>query len=260
MTDVMPDWLKAEENYTPQSDKDAFIDKSIMSLIKIIGGARTANTGERGVNTELKTACTFILLVLISASGSTAFILAAGAYLLCVLSLMRAQEILSILRGSFTASLFTLILLLPALNVSFMTAIKVFLSVTAAGILARSAKWHSVTVALHRFFIPDMFIFILDTALRYIFILSEYASGLFYALRLRSVGRNKGKYSSLSGVAGTVFLKSGEMADEMRSAMECRGFTGEYRVYGKLRFGAADVIYAAANLTLILSFIYLERV
>ena len=49
------------------------------------------------------------------------------------------------------------------------------------------------------------------------------------SLRLRSVGQNRKKAQSFSGISGISFLKSREMAEEMYAAMCCRGFVGEYK-------------------------------
>jgi cobalt/nickel transport system permease protein len=70
---------------------------------------------------------------------------------------------------------------------------------------------------------------------------------MLHALKLRSVGRNAGKTASLSGVAGTLFLVSKEMAEEMYGAMECRGFTGEYRARSGLRLRSSDLVLTVAT-------------
>jgi len=99
-----------------------------------------------------------------------------------------------------------------------------------------------------------MFILVLDITLKYITLLGDFALSMLYALRLRSVGKNDGKTASLSAVAGTMFLKSKEMAEEMYAAMECRGFTGTYRVTGRLRPCAADLALGAAVCALVFTF------
>lgn len=57
-----------------------------------------------------------------------------------------------------------------------------------------------------------------------------------------------------------MFLKSKEMAEDMYAAMECRGFTGEYGIYSKLRFTFSDFIYIMINGGIIFTFIYLGRI
>ena len=109
-------------------------------------------------------------------------------------------------------------------------------------------------------FLPDIFILVLDITIKYIVLLGEFSLNIFYSLKLRSVGKNKNKYTSLSGIAGTMFIKSKEMAEDMYSAMECRGYTGEYRIYKKFKLTFADVIYITINGVIIFTFIYLGKV
>jgi cobalt/nickel transport system permease protein len=89
--------------------------------------------------------------------------------------------------------------------------------------------------------------------------LGEFTLNMMYALKLRSVGKNKNKYTSLSGIAGSMFIKSKEMAEDMYAAMECRGFTGEYQVYNKFKFTLADFAYIMLNAGIILTFLYFGR-
>jgi cobalt/nickel transport system permease protein len=137
---------------------------------------------------------------------------------------------------------------------------KVFATVMAVSILSRSTQWNAITGALKTFFIPDLFILVLDIAIKYIMLLGEFSLNLLYSLKLRSVGKNDNKYASLSGVAGTLFIKSKEMAEDMYAAMECRGFTGEYRTGRKLGFPFGDLIYLLINALIIFTFFYLRKV
>jgi len=89
--------------------------------------------------------------------------------------------------------------------------------------------------------------------------LGEFSLEMLYALKLRSVGKNRKKYTSLGGVGGTLFIKSREMSEEMYSAMECRGFTGEYHIYDKFKFRLADLIYVLINAGIVYTFIYFQR-
>lgn len=263
----MPEWLLKEENYNPQADKDTFINKSILSLLSLVSRIKNQSghkTDKFFVNSSLKVFFTFMLIVLLSISRSFAFIVVIVVYLLVLLSMMEGDEIFKILRVSFIMSCFTFIILLPAAlsgnsYSSVMITTKVFATITAVNILSYSSKWHSITSALKRFFMPDLFILVLDITIKYISMLGEFSVEMLYSLRLRSVGRNKGKYSSLAGVVGTMFIKSTEMAEEMYSAMECRGFTGEYQLYDKFKFNFADLIYIIINVGIVFTFIYLGR-
>jgi cobalt/nickel transport system permease protein len=184
-------------------------------------------------------------------------------YLLLALSFMPGKEIIKILKVSAVMTLFTIVIMLPsaffgsAYSVIMIPA-KVFATITAVNMLSHSTQWNHIIGALKRFFVPDLFIFVLDITIKYIVMLGEFSLEMLYALKLRSVGKNRSKYLSLSGIAGTMFIKSKEMSEEMYAAMECRGFTGEYRVYSRFRLRPADFVYIAINAGILAAFIYLN--
>jgi cobalt/nickel transport system permease protein len=265
---VMPEWLLQDENYTPQSDKDTFINKSILSLLRVLARIKTQDSGKMGkyqVNAALKVAFTFMLVVLLSMSRSLTFVVIIYVYLLGTLSTMEVKDIVKILRVSFVMALFTFVVLLPAAlwgnsYSSVMITSKVLATITAVNILSHSTRWSYITSALKRFFVPDIFILVLDITIKYIVMLGDFTLNMMYALKLRSVGKNNYKYASLSGIAGTMFIKSKEMAEDMYAAMECRGFTGEYQVYNNFKFKIADLAYVMLNAGIILTFVYFGRI
>jgi len=261
----MPEWLTKDENYAPIKDRDTFINKSILSLLRVLARIRAQGslTDRFGINPFLMVLFTLMLALLISLSRSFAFVFIVVTYLALVLSFFPAKEIISVLRVGALATLFAFAVLLPAaLSGSGYNALtipsKVFATVTAVNLLSHSARWDHITGALKRFRLPDIFTFVLDITVKYIVMLGEFSLGMLYALKLRSVGKNRSKYASMSGVAGTMFIKSREMAEEMHAAMECRGFTGEYRPSGKLRFHFADFLYIMINVGILSAFIYLS--
>ena len=113
--------------------------------------------------------------------------------------------------------------------------------------------------ALKRFFFPDLFIFVFDITIKYIVMLGEFALQMLYALKLRSVGRNRSKYGSIGGVGGMLFIKSRNMSEEMYYAMECRGFTGEYHASGKVSFTAFDAAYILLNGGFVWLFVHFQN-
>lgn len=267
ITNGLPAWLKNEETYTPSKDRDAFINKSILSLLGVISRIRSQSVYSQGkyqANAAIKLVFTLLLAVLVSLSSQFIFIIAVAACLLLRLSAMKANMILKILKPTLTFTLVTFIILLPSLLMgnpySAMTITpKVFCTILAVGILSRTTRWDMLTSALRVLLLPNLFIFVLDITLKYIVMLGELTLHMLNALKLRSVGKNKGKYTALSGVAGTMFLKSRAMAEDMHAAMQCRGFTGEYRYHIECHFNPADAGYIAAALTMILAFIFAGR-
>ena len=263
----MPEWLFKEENYIPQTDKDTFINNSVLSLLKIISKIKTQN-GDKAdkfhVNAVFKVAFTLMLAILLSISRNFNFVIIINVYLLAVVSLMQAEQIIKILKSSFVMAFITFIILLPAafwgnIYSCIMITSKVFATIMALNVLSHSTKWNAVTSALKRFFVPDIFILVLDITIKYILMLGDFTLNMLYALKLRSVGKNKSKYTSLSGVAGTMFIKSKEMAEDTYSAMECRGFTGEYQINTNFKFTFADIIYIIINVGIIFIFAYLRK-
>ena len=263
----MPEWLLKDENYIPQLDKDTFINKSILSLVSILLKIKTQSaykTDMFNVNPDFKVAFTFMLITLLSMSRSFAFVIIINVYLLAILSLMQAEEIIKIIKISFVMAIFTFVVLLPAAYwgnsySSVMITSKVFATVTAVNMLSHSTRWNSITGALKRFFVPDIFILVLDITIKYIAMLGDFTLSMLYSLKLRSVGRNKSKYTSLSGIVGTMFIKSKEMAEDMYFAMECRGFAGEYHSSNRFKFTLADVVYITINAGIVFAFAYLGR-
>ena len=107
--------------------------------------------------------------------------------------------------------------------------VKVLICVTAVGLFGRTTQWNHVTAALRKFHIPGVVIFTIDITFRYIVLLGKLMEDLLTAVSLRSVGKNNKKYSSVGGVMGVTFLRGAEMNKEMYEAMQCRGFTDDYK-------------------------------
>lgn len=261
----MPDWLTTAENYTPVKDKDTFINKSILSMFGLIARIKAQDSRPKDlfdVQAVFRVLFTLMLVVLLSLAQNFTFVLITLTYLLVLLALMPAKDIIGTLKVSIVMTLFTFVILLPAAfygNTYSITMIpaKVFATITAVNILSHATRWNNIICALKRFRVPDLIIFVLDITLKYIVMLGEFTLDMLYALKLRSVGRNKEKVTSLSGVAGTMFIKSRIMAEEMYGAMACRGFSGEYKVYSKFRFKLADAVYILINAGFVYIYIYL---
>lgn len=263
----MPEWLMKNENYIPLNDKDTFVNKSILSVFKVISRIKmqdSMNETRLQINVPLHVLCTLILLVLVSLTRSFIFVMIVNVYLLSILSVTDTDRLVRILKMSFGVTLFTAVIMLPAFLLgntysSIMITTKVFATLTAMGLLSHSTKWSALTEALKKFYVPDMFILILDITIKYIYMLGEFSLNMLYALKLRSVGKNHKKYASMAGIAGNLFLQSKEMAEEMYHAMECRGFSGEYHVNNKSRLKWIDFVYIIINIGFIILYMYLGR-
>jgi len=70
----------------------------------------------------------------------------------------------------------------------------------------------------------------------------------------------KKKGNFLSGIMGTTFIKSKEMAEDMYDAMECRGFSGEYNTYNSYKkIKIADILFIVLDIVIIVTYLYIGR-
>lgn len=263
----MPEWLKTAEVYDPPSDRDRFIDKSILSFIGLISKIKQQSGHEEDrlwVSPVFKLAFTILYIILVSSSRQFTFVYIMLTYIVLVLAGLPAADIRKCLRGALIATAFAYIILLPSAlhgnrySITMIPA-KVFASITAVNVLSYSTRWDHLIASLKRFHFPDMFIFVFDITIKYIVMLGEFALQMLYALKLRSVGHNKSKYGSIGGVGGTLFIKSRAMSEEMYNAMECRGFTGEYHITDKFRFTVYDGAFCLLNAGFIWMFVYFQH-
>lgn len=261
------DWLMRKDDYCPQSDKDAFIDKSILSVLSLLSGIRWAGKSGTGIfyriDATLKLICTFILILLLSISQSFDFIILCDTCTVLMLIMLESRDIKRTIVVIIVAGFFSSLILLPSacmgnLHNSIILFLKIIGNLTAVNILANSTKWSHLTRSMKFIKLPDIFILILDITIKYIFILGEFSIDMLYALRLRSVGKNEKKHQSLSNLMGCLFLKSKEMAELTCSAMECRGFDGHYLSATKWRLKFGDYIYIVANCLLFALFFYIR--
>lgn len=263
----MPEWLLKKDDYVPSAAKNGFINKSILSILKMLskfkyGSKHKSNRFKINAITKIITA--FLLIILVSLSRSFGFLLIIDVCLLLIISILNVEEIKHIIRMAVIVSIFTLIVLLPSIfmgneNNSILIVIKTLTTITIVNITSSISQWNETTKTLKLFFIPDIFILVLDITIKYIIIFGEFSLNMLYALKLRSVGKNKNKSTSVSGIIGTMFIKSKEMADEMYAAMECRGFTGEYKLHGTLSFRLNDMLCIIIDIGFIASYLYFVR-
>lgn len=263
----MPEWLLKKDNYIPLNDKDAFINKSILSILKVLLRFRLQaeyRIDKFGVNALVKLVSTFLLIIFISLSKNLTFVLITGVCLLVAINFLSIHEIIYIIKMSLVAAFFAFLIFLPSIfwgygNNTLMVTLKILICTAFVNMVACTTKWDDIIEAFKIFHVPDIFIFILDITIKYIIVLGKFSLNMFYALKLRSVGKSKNKNASLSGIVGTMFIKSRELAEEMYGAMECRGFTGEYKTYKKFKFKTADYICIIFNAIFVLAYFYFDR-
>ncbi len=268
MDSKIPEWMKQPENYEPPKDKDRFIDKSILSFMGMLSKIKQQSKHDKDllwVSPFFKLIFTVMLIVLVSMTRSFTFLYTILAYLVVLVALLPAKGIKSVLKGAIAAGLLTYLILIPSALAGnhysiTMIPVKVLESVMAVNILSFSTRWDHLIDSLRRFAFPSIVIFIFDIMIKYIVLLGEYALQMLYALKLRSVGKNKEKYGSIAGVGGTLFLKSRAMSQTMFQAMECRGFDGEYKITNRFTFTIYDAVYILLNGGILYLFLHLQQI
>ena len=260
----LPDWLKNEEQYIPGKDRDYFISRSFLRITAVLAkyGYQPAFLQEKFCPSPMAALLFLLSLILLAATSSQPYFLyTLAALLLSLLALQDGMMIRRLLLPALLAAAVSLLILLPAIlftanPLTLLLPLKTFLTVLASSLFACLYSWNRITAAISWFHVPQLFIFILDTALRYIFLLGNLSRDFLTALRLRSIGCNRQKSQAMAGVTGNLFLKSQEMSLEMYHAMQCRGFTGTYPHSHKQPWKGADI--ALLLLFAVLLFIYLR--
>lgn len=261
------EWLLKKDEPIDTRDTEQFLNRSIFGILGMLSRIRKlgsySNKTIYTLNATLKVIFTILNIILLSLSRSFLFIIIYFLYIGFSLIFVESQHRKSILAISLTLPVLTFVMLLPSfingnINNSILIIMKVFGSILSANILSYTTKWNYITKSLKLFLVPDIFIWVMDITIKYIVILGEHSVNLLYALKLRSIGKNHGKHTSITSIMGNLFLKSKDMGEEMFSAMECRGFTGEYKSISKFKIDKADIFYSAANILVLILFITLK--
>lgn len=260
----LPYWMLEESEFQTERDRDGFFTKGILALLSLLENVRengkVKGSGAFGFS---KILYTFTAIVLLSLSRNAAFTMTVLASFLVKASFLPARALFRTLRGGMRCAGFSMLILFPAVFLgaprSMLTiSLKVFVSTGLVFHLQSTTPWNQLTEGFRFFHVPDLLILTLDLTIKYIALLGELSLHMLEAISLRSVGRNREKGRTLSGVPGNTFLRSREMADEMYGAMVCRGFEGEYRRPESVRLKRGDFLVFAEILLTIGFFIWLS--
>jgi cobalt/nickel transport system permease protein len=172
----------------------------------------------------------------------------------------------------FTAHLgpWTLHASLPGLARFVSVALKSWISVQAAIVLAASTSFPDLLVAMRALHVPRLMVSIFGLMWRYLFVLVDEATRLLRARLARSAqsdvpGTKTGgsltwRARVTGGMAGSLFLRAFERSDRIYMAMVSRGYDGEARSMPLLRIQPAQwaVLTACLGmLGILLMFAYL---
>lgn len=211
----------------------------------------------------LRISTAFLCILLCAFSRNAVYTVMVIAFELARLAFMNTESMKHVLRNVLTACLFAMIITLPAIftgNPGTMGTVvmKVCESVMALSVLNEIMTWKEVTNAFRQLHFPSLFIYVLESTMRYLVLLGRYSDQMLEAVNLRSVGKTSWKDSHIGGILGTTFLKAQRMAAENTEAMACRCFDGTYQTQEKNSFGIPDLIYLILPVVLVILFIYTE--
>ena len=158
----------------------------------------------------------------------------------------------------------------PGLERFISIAIKSWLSMQAAIVLAASTSFPELLVAMRALRVPRLLVSIFGLMWRYLFVLVDEATRLLRARTARSGQSEKPGVKTggsiawragvAGGMAGNLFLRAFERSDRIYMAMVSRGYDGEARTLPLPEFQTAHWIILIASLSLLgilLGFAYL---
>jgi cobalt/nickel transport system permease protein len=140
-------------------------------------------------------------------------------------------------------------------------ALKSWISVQGAILLAATTRFPDLLVALQKLKTPKLFIAIIGLMWRYLFVISEEAGRLLRARASRSGTNGVNVHTGggltwrarvTGGMAGNLFLRSLERSDRVYAAMLSRGYTGELPVSEAAPFMKSDQWILAIGLSVML--------
>ena len=234
----MPEWMKTEDSCDLPAGGSRFLLKTLRSLGRVLSRLRTQTGQEKGkqIPAIVKFLLMIALIISISIIQNRLVLLAFAAFFFVILCLLPAKTLAGVLKSALVAAAFALVIMLPQIILhpdgrvnQYIVVAKVFVCVGLVNIFNHTTQWNHITKALRSLHIPGIFVFILDITLKYLVLLGSLIEGLLTACSLRSVGKNKKKYQSVGGVMGVTFVRSTQMSQEMYEAMQCRGFTDDYK-------------------------------
>jgi cobalt/nickel transport system permease protein len=116
-------------------------------------------------------------------------------------------------------------------------ALKSWISVQAALLLAFTTPFHDLVDALRQLHLPRIMVAIISFVYRYLAVLSDEATRMSRARASRSAAAPSGRSGGsiawrgrvTGSMVGSLFLRSYERSERIYAAMQARGFEGEFR-------------------------------
>lgn len=137
-------------------------------------------------------------------------------------------------------------------------ALKSWVSVQAALLLAFTTPFHELVDALRELRMPKILVAIIGFMYRYLGVMTDEASRMMRARASRSadpVGRGGGpirwRAAVVGHMVGSLFLRSYERSERIYNAMQARGFDGEFRYLQGPPLGRVEITAFALGLAAI---------
>ncbi len=261
----LPAWLTRQERYDPPHDADGFIARSVLSLAGVLARLRMddGKSGPLSPSPAAKLAIGFACILLTSLSSNFLFVLVMLALVLVRAIFLPASALRRLAGVTATSAALSLLVMLPAIllnqaHAPLLVGTKVLVTTAIALEVALTTPAHELMGALGFYRVPDVVILTLGLTLKNIVVLGTVALEMLEALRLRSVGKNSDKRSSIGGIGGMLFLKSRSAAETTAQAMQCRGFEGDYHTQARHALHQIDALWASGLVLLVLLFVYLQ--
>jgi cobalt/nickel transport system permease protein len=158
--------------------------------------------------------------------------------------------------GTFALGPLTLTISGEGLRLFTTIALKSWISVQAALLLAFTTPFHELVDALRQLRLPAIMVAIISFMYRYLAVLADEATRMTRARAARSAAPDRGRGGGsiawrarvTGGLVGSLFLRSYERSERIYAAMQARGFEGEVRHLHSRALRASE--YAVIGLVL----------
>ncbi len=184
---------------------------------------------------------------------------------------LAALPVIFTVQGAALASLslgpWTLTLTQPGLERFISIALKSWISVQAAILLATTTPFPDLMVAMRAVRVPRLLVAIFGLMWRYLFVLADEALRLMRARQARSGATDRPGLKTggsmawrgrvAGGMAGSLFLRAFERSDRIYMAMLSRGYDGEVRSVPLPALKRQDWLILSAGLGLFLVLLFI---
>ncbi|SHF00329.1 energy-coupling factor transporter transmembrane component T family protein [Caloramator proteoclasticus] len=259
------DWLKEKDEFEFEIKNESFIEKTLSSLLSLISKIRRFDNRDRGIykiHEAFKIYFTLINIILLSLSFNKFYIMLNASYVILLIIFLDDKDVLKILNMLLLVFIFSSLIIGPSLffgnKNALLVIVKITISIALTMVMSITSNWHNIISAFRLIKVPNIVLFIFDSAIRFIYLLSERAYAILCSLKIRSVGHIKKPYSTLSQIMYNLFVTSIDMSFKVDEALECRCFSGEFKYSIYKKVGKFEILYSIINLIIIAGFFILS--